>query len=227
MTFSSSLLSAFPDITYGFLGKNEATDLPLILLDQVHASEVLTVTDNTPYSSTQNPLPKADAWVTHQKNTYLGIKTADCVPVLFYDPKAVVIGAAHAGWRGSLAGIVENTVEAMKQLGASPSSIRAVIGPAIAVENYEVGGEVYDLFIQKDPLFSQFFTPLSLERTQKYLFNLKEFVRDALYKTGIPYPFIEVISANTYTEEALYSHRYAMHQGFKRAGDNISFIGIS
>lgn len=222
MAFSSSLFQSFPSIEYGFLGKNDPSDHPFMLLDQIHSAEVLRIPP-LPTSS----LPKADAWVTNHKDLYIAIKTADCVPVLFYDPKAHVIGAAHAGWRGSLQGVIGNTIRAMKDLEASPSSIYAVIGPAIAQESYEVGRDVYDLFFEKDPSFSQFFKPLPSNETPKFLFDLKGFVKNALVREGVALSSIEMLPLNTYVEkEKLYSYRRSTHQGHKRAGDNVSFIKL-
>lgn len=222
MAFSSSLFQRFPSIEYGFLGKNDPSDHPFILLEQIHSADVLTIPP-LPTSS----LPKADAWVTNQKDIYIAIKTADCVPVLFYDPKASVIGAAHAGWRGSLQGIIGNTIRAMKDLGASPSSIYAVIGPAIVQESYEVGLDVYDLFVEKDTSFSQFFKPLPGKEPPKFLLDLKGFVKKALDREGIPPSSIEILPLDTYVEEeSLYSYRRSTHQGHKRAGDNISFLRL-
>lgn len=113
----------------------------LSLLNQVHGTEVVTVTTSNTHSNTQ-PLPSADAQVTDRAGVLLGILTADCYPLLLEDPQAGVIGAAHAGWKGTLKRIAEQTVLAMQQLGARPERIRAAVGPGISAPHYAVGSEV-------------------------------------------------------------------------------------
>ena len=116
-------------------GALDLTADKLVGVHQVHSADVVTVT-------TAGPLvQKADALVTRTKGIALSVLTADCQPVLFCDDQAGVIGAAHAGWKGALAGVLEQTVHAMEQLGAVRRNIAAVIGPAISQRNYEVGGD--------------------------------------------------------------------------------------
>ena len=119
---------------------------------QYHSADVVTVTD--PLGEAK---PKADALVTNVPGQALSILTADCQPVLFSDPKAKVIGAAHAGWRGALAGVLEATIEAMVALGATRSDISATVGPTISQKAYEVGPEMLDEFIAEDPENTRFF----------------------------------------------------------------------
>lgn len=148
----------------------------LIGVHQVHSAEVVTVT---------GPLhekPRADAMVTRTPGIALSVLTADCQPVLFADTKAGVIGAAHAGWRGALDGILQATVETMIDLGATPDNIRAVIGPCISQAAYEVGPEFLDNFAAEDPSFSRFFTQGNGDRL---LFNLPAFGLHQLRSTGI------------------------------------------
>jgi polyphenol oxidase len=127
-------------------------DLPaLVGLHQVHSADVIPVT--APFALR----PKADGMVTATPGLALSILTADCQPVLFTDPVAGVIGAAHAGWKGALAGVLEATVDAMEGLGAHRDSIRAVIGPTISQRAYEVGPEFYDTFMAEDDSAARFF----------------------------------------------------------------------
>lgn len=132
----------------------------LARVHQVHSADVVTVT------GPQDPHPKADAMVTATPGVVLTILTADCQPVLFSDPEAGVIGAAHAGWRGALDGILEETVAAMEALGATRGNIAAVIGPSISQRAYEVGPEFMDRFTAEDPANSRFFAGGQADRVQ-------------------------------------------------------------
>lgn len=125
---------------------------------------------------------KADAMVTANPDVILGILTADCQPVLFADPNACVVGAAHAGWKGAKAGVLQNTVDAMVQLGAQREKITAVIGPCISQANYEVGQEFLEGFLDDDPETAQFFIN---GQNGKYLFNLPRFGLACLRDAGI------------------------------------------
>jgi YfiH family protein len=123
----------------------------LIGVHQVHSAEVLTVT--APPAAAM----RADALVTATPGLALTVLTADCQPVLLADPEAQVIGAAHAGWKGAIGGILEATVEAMAALGAAPARIRAVIGPAISQQAYEVGPDFFDAVMAADDTAARFF----------------------------------------------------------------------
>ena len=118
---------------------------------QVHSSDVVTVT------APNTDRPKADALVTDQHGVALSVLSADCQPVLFADSSVGVIGAAHAGWKGALDGVLEQTLDAMESLGANRTNIHAVIGPCISQSAYEVGEEFFEDFIAKDPAFARFF----------------------------------------------------------------------
>src|SRR4051794_4630255 len=101
--------------------------------------------------------PRADAIVTRTEGLAIGVTAADCGPVLLVDPSARVIGAAHAGWKGALTGVIESTVEAMEKLGAERTGIVAAIGPLIRQPSYEVGAEFVARFTQNDPDHARFF----------------------------------------------------------------------
>jgi polyphenol oxidase len=118
---------------------------------QVHSADVITVTGASP------DRPKADAMVTATPGVALSVLTADCAPVLFADAGAGVIGAAHAGWKGALGGVLEATIEAMEALGADRAGIAVVIGPTISQRAYEVGPEFLDAFLADDPEAARFF----------------------------------------------------------------------
>ncbi|MFL4470348.1 peptidoglycan editing factor PgeF [Tateyamaria armeniaca] len=123
----------------------------LVGVHQVHSADAVTV--NGP----QTDKPRADGLVTATPGIALSVLTADCQPVLFADPQAGVIGAAHAGWKGAQAGVLEATVDAMVDLGAERSNIHAVIGPSISQRAYEVGPEFFDTFFDEDPQNTRFF----------------------------------------------------------------------
>ena len=123
----------------------------LVGVHQIHSSTVLTVTDPAA------DRPPADALVTNLPGIALSILTADCQPVLFSDPVARVIGAAHAGWKGAIAGVLETTIAAMVALGARPADIRVAIGPSISQRNYEVGPEFYDTVMAGDAAAARYF----------------------------------------------------------------------
>lgn len=142
--------------------------MPLLTLQQIHSPDVVVVEN-----AWENGAPKADAMVTNRPNIVLGVLAADCMPWLFVDAKAGIIGAAHAGWRGALAGVLEATVSAMVDLGASASNISAAVGPALRQRNFEVGLDLVEQFLSKYPDTDQFFTPgVSDEKKQ---FNLITF----------------------------------------------------
>src|SRR6202012_3273506 len=131
------------------------TSSRFLTLYQIHSPHV--VVAETPWTAEDRP--RADAIVTRMRALAIGISTADCGPVLLADPKARVIGAAHAGWRGALTGVIEATVEAMERLGAKPGRICAAIGPMIRQSNYEVGPDLVSRFAAEDRASSRFFAP--------------------------------------------------------------------
>lgn len=151
----------------------------LTSLYQIHSATVVTATE------TWDPAqaPKADGIVTDRPGVTLGILTADCAPVLFSEPGAGVIGACHAGWKGALANISENTITAMEYLGAKRDKITAVIGPCIAQVSYEVGEEFEATFLKEDISASQFFQPGVTE--QKRQFDLPGFILNRLQQSGV------------------------------------------
>lgn len=148
----------------------------LVGVHQVHSADVVIVTE--PFDKP----PRADGLVTDRPGLALTVLTADCQPVLLADPEAGVIGAAHAGWRGALAGVLGNTVRAMETLGARPERIRAVIGPTISQRAYEVGQEFMDSFLAEDPAFDRFFVGRSGDRLH---FDLPGFGLHQLRAAGV------------------------------------------
>lgn len=154
----------------------------LATLHQVHSADVVPVT--RPWAFADRP--KADAIVTDRPGVALGILTADCAPVLFADAEAGVIGAAHAGWKGALGGVLEATVEAMERAGASRGRIVACIGPCIGPPSYEVGPEFVERFMADDPTNDAFFTPAT--RSGHGMFDLPGYAQARLERLGLRTP---------------------------------------
>ena len=189
----------------------------LLSLSQVHGTEVVTA---GPEGWVERP--RADAAVTATPGIALSVLTADCAPVLFYDPDARVIGAAHAGWRGALDGIVEATLSAMGRLGARTASVRAVIGPTISQRAYEVGPEFFDRFRAEEDGLERYFAPGQGDRLR---FDLPGFVLGRLRAAGVAQA--AWIGACTYSDpERFFSYRRSTHAGEPDYGRLISAIRL-
>ncbi|MDE0305790.1 MAG: peptidoglycan editing factor PgeF [Albidovulum sp.] len=190
----------------------------LATLFQSHSAEVAVA--NAPDSGRR---PRADAMVSKTPGVSLGVLTADCLPVLFADPVARVVGAAHAGWRGSLAGILQNTAKEMEELGARKERIRAVIGPGITQRNYEVGEEFFQLFLTENPTYARYFIQ---GPESKYLFDLPRFCMDRIRECGVEE--VEWVGVCTYgSPEEYFSYRRCRHADEKDFGCQLSLISAS
>jgi len=191
----------------------------LLTLYQIHSPDVIHV--ETPWAAAARP--KADALVTQLPGLALGATAADCSPVLFAEPQAQVIGAAHAGWKGALGGVLEATINAMEQIGADRSRIRAAIGPTISQANYEVGDEFRARFEASDPDHGRFFAPAA--RAGHAMFDLPGFVRARLAAAGIDK--IEDLGLCTYAdEESFYSYRRSVHRAEADYGRHVHAIAL-
>jgi YfiH family protein len=163
---------------------------------------------------------QADALVTNRPGHAIAILTADCQPVLFFDPKAKVIGAAHAGWRGCFDGIIEATLDQMESLGADRAMIRAAIGPCISQKNYEIGAEFYDRFVAQNKENKRFFIKTD---QGKYLFDLPGYGLVRLRDAGITQT--EHTGHCTYADETqFFSYRRCTHRNQADYGRLISAI---
>lgn len=192
----------------------------LLSLHQKHNAEAVIV--DKPWADGKGL--EADAMVTAKPGLALGVLTADCAPVLFYDGEAHVIGAAHAGWRGALAGIVEATVDAMIKLGAKPEGIHAVIGPAISQKAYEVGADYKEQFLAKEPQSEGFF--ITDEGSGEPHFDLPGYVAERLARAGVA--AIDDLALCTYCDETrLFSYRRSQHHGEDDYGRQISAIVLA
>ena len=188
----------------------------LIGVHQVHSANVITVDAPLPEK------PRADALVTATPGLALSVLTADCQPVLFGDPTAGVIGAAHAGWRGALDGILEATVDAMVELGATRENITAVIGPSISQRAYEVGPEFMDSFMAADPGFARYFAQGEGDRLH---FDLPGFGLNRLRAAGVGHA--EWTRHCTYADaKRFFSYRRTTHAKEADYGRLISAITL-
>lgn len=189
----------------------------LATVNQVHSPDVVVV--DATYDGNR---PKADALVTASPGVILGVLTADCGPVLFADAEAGVIGAAHAGWKGALGGVLENTILAMQSLGARREAITACLGPSISGANYEVGPEFVDRFLAQNADFAVFFRPSS--KPGHAMFDLQGLTVKRLTDAGIR---AESLNICTYADpDSFYSYRRTTHAGEPDYGRQISAIAI-
>lgn len=192
----------------------------LVTCHQIHGTAIVTV--ERPWRRGANP--RADGMVTAVPGIALGVLAADCAPVLFADPAARIIGAAHGGWRGTLAGVMEATVLAMAALGARPERIHAGIGPCIAQPSYEVGPEFAAAFAAADQASGGFFMPAA--RAGHFLFDLPGYIADRLARLDLA--AIERAPHDTAAEEALFfSYRRACLRGEPDYGRGLAAIALA
>jgi hypothetical protein len=187
---------------------------------QIHSPQVVVAQQPWSYRAR----PHADAIVTREPGLGIGVSTADCGPVLFADPQARVIGAAHAGWRGALSGVIEATLTAMEKLGADRSKVIAAAGPMISQPNYEVGQELVDRFLGADPANARFFVPAG--RPGHAMFDLPGYVVARLKAAGVGQ--VENLAVCTYANPAqFYSYRRSTHRAEPDYGRHINAIALS
>ena len=193
-------------------------DTSLVSCYQIHSDKVIVAS-----SDWGDDRPKADAMVTNRPGIIIGVLTADCTPVLFEDKNAGVVAAAHAGWQGALAGVIEKTVASMVACGAARGNIVAAIGPTIQQDSYEVGNDFEARFLDVDPGFSAFFEPG--RDTDHRQFNLPALVENRLKQAGV----VEIVNCaiNTYTSEDHFSYRRTTHRGEADYGRQLSGIMLA
>ncbi len=190
----------------------------LVTVHQVHSAEAIEAGDWP-----DDNRPRADALVTDHPGILLGILTADCAPILLADRDAGVIGAAHAGWRGAVAGVAASIVAAMEKLGARRDRIAATVGPCIARANYEVDHAFAERLIAAAPANHRFFTDGPSDKPH---FDLESFVVASLAAAGIAR--IEALGLDTYAQpDRFFSYRHATHRGEPDYGRQLSLIGLA
>lgn len=198
--------------------KLDLTAEALVNAYQVHGTNVFVVDGGPP----EEP-PRADALVTRTPNVALGILTADCAPVLLADPAGRVVGAAHAGWRGALGGVIEATVAEMERLGAVRSRISAAVGPCIAQASYQVGPEFPRPFLDEAAENSRFFA--GEEDSDRFRFDLEGYVVERLNALGLA--AVGGLNTDTCPEDApFFSYRRSCLQGEPDYGRCLSAIAI-
>ena len=175
-----------------------------LTLYQIHSSDVVIASEAWGAASR----PRADAIVTRTSGIAIGASAADCGPILFADPQARVIGAAHAGWKGALTGVLGKTIDAMETLGGRRGNTVAAIGPLIRQQNYEVGAEFVDRFTQADADHARFFVPS--ERDGHAMFDLAGFIRMRLERAGVLR--IDDTRIDTYSDDRFFSYRRSVHR---------------
>ncbi len=182
---------------------------------QVHSPDAVIV--NAPFEGER---PKADGIVTATPGLAIAVVTADCGPILFSDSKAGVIGAAHAGWKGAIGGVLENTIAAMETLGANRANIKAVLGPSISQANYEVGPEFVATFLSHDIRNGQWFAPS--KNVGHSMFDLWGYTLSRLDAAGID---AFCVNRCTYADDAsFYSYRRTTHRQEPDYGRQMSAI---
>ncbi|MFN3959405.1 MAG: peptidoglycan editing factor PgeF [Parvularculaceae bacterium] len=190
----------------------------LLTLYQIHSPDAVIVTE--PWDGAG---PRADAMATRLKGVALGVLAADCMPFLFIDPEAEVIGAAHAGWRGALAGVLGATIAAMTSLGARPHRIRAALGPCLRQPNFEVGLDLVDAFTAKYPYAEACFAPGATP--EKRQFDLAGFGRSELSRAGVE--SLDDLGVCTLGEKSAYfSYRASRRADEPDYGRNLSAIAL-
>jgi YfiH family protein len=190
----------------------------LVTVRQVHSSIAVMASPGPDAAR-----PEADALVTDRPDLLIGILTADCVPVLLADPQAGVVGAAHAGWKGAIGGVIAATVAAMEGLGASAGRIAAAIGPCIGRASYEVDDAFFARFTADDPENERFF--LAGRRAGHHQFDIEAYAASRLAAAGVGR--VEALGLDTYADEVrFYSFRRATHRGEPGYGRQIALIGL-
>ena len=186
-------------------------------LYQTHSNHVVLANKNDHQRST------ADGIITKESGITCVILTADCLPILFADAKTGIIAASHAGWRGAVSGIAQNTVEGMIHEGAKREQIKAVIGPAIQQGSYQVGADLFEEVIENHPNASQYFIEDPDHPQSRWYFDLPSFAQGLLTGIGIQ---TYVINADTYSDDRFFSHRRTCHKNLDGCGRLMSLIRL-
>jgi len=188
----------------------------LIIANQYHSNKIIIIKNKF------NKTYKADGFIAKNNNIFLGILTADCAPVFFYDPVLKIIGAAHIGWKGCLKNICNSVIKSMKKIGSKNTNIEAIIGPCINVKNYEVDEVLYRKFTKSNKQYKKFFIK---EPNHKYLFNLTSGIEYQL--TRLKIQRIILCNEDTYSNSRKYfSHRRSKSNGENNTGRMINIIGF-
>jgi YfiH family protein len=195
----------------------ELNNKNLFTMNQTHSNRVVVINDTNKHVQRVH----SDALVTRQKNIAISVLTADCVPVLIYDEVNQIIGSIHAGWKGAVSGIIENTLSEIFKISKN-NKINVAIGPCIGVNNYEVGKEFYAKFIKESKKNGRFFLSNGKD---KLLFNLRNYINSKFEELDVKY--IENIDIDTFSDNInFFSFRRSKHLGEKDYGRCISVISL-
>jgi polyphenol oxidase len=191
----------------------------LLVPFQIHSADARPV--SAPFANGERP--RCDGLVTATRGLGLGVTGADCGIVLFADPERQIIGAAHAGWKGALTGVLEATIAAMEAIGAQRQTIAAALGPMIGLESYEVGPEFFARFLEAAPDNSQFFRPSA--RPAHFMFDLPRFIEVRLRAAGIAH--VGDCGIDTYSDETrCFSYRRSVHRSEPDYGRLVAAIAL-
>jgi YfiH family protein len=200
------------------LKKIELNTRSLFTMNQTHSNKVIVINNANKHVQRFD----CDALVTNQKNITISVLTADCIPILIYDEINQIIGCVHAGWKGAISGIIENTINEITKVNKI-RKINVVIGPCISVKNYEVGEEFYVKFITESEKNKKFFLPI---KKNKFLFNLRKFVNSKFEQLDVNH--IENINFDTFSEKKnFFSFRRSHQASEKDYGRCISLISLN
>ena len=209
----------------GLIAENRARAIDAVLpgamlatVHQIHSSTVV----RAERAWAHEERPQADAMVTDRPGLLLGVLTADCAPVLFADPDAGVVAAAHSGWRGAFSGVNEATIDSMEQLGARRDHIAAVVGPCVLQPSYEVDDGFRETFLEQDGANARFFVR---GPSGKPHFDLPGYILERLKAAGIR--SAQALALDTYSDsDRFYSYRRSTHRNEPSYGRQISMIGL-
>lgn len=209
---------------------------PLVTLYQTHSPDVVVVNSanrsDWPDFAHQDR-PRGDAVITQTPGLVIGVLTADCLPLLLYAPDIAAVAAVHAGWRGTVAGVVPATLQRLQALGADLSRLRAAAGPHLQATSFQAGQDLRDQFLAANPAYEAHFQPWSSpnqpvalpSEANKWRFNLSAVVRDQLAAAGVP--AVEVLPHDTYGDEAdWFSFRRATHRAESDYGRQVAAIAL-
>jgi len=218
-------------------GGDTAADAPLVTLYQTHSPDVVVVNSANPSDwpdYAHQDRPRGDALITQTPGLLIGILTADCLPLLLYAPDIAAVAAVHAGWRGTLAGVVPATLQRLQALGADLSQLRAAAGPHLQATSFQAGQDLRDQFLAANPAYEAHFQPWSSpnqpvavpSEADKWRFNLSAVVRDQLAAAGVP--AVEVLPHDTYGDKTdWFSFRRATHRAESDYGRQVAAIALS
>ena len=219
----SKKLSRFEEIEHAFFNRTgrkiKSTSKKIVLLNQIHSNKFCYIDKK---SKINNNKFEGDALITNKSNTPIGVLTADCAPILIFDPKNKMIAAVHAGWKGAYKGIIKKVVKFMLKKGCSTDNITAVIGPCISLKSYEIKHDLINKFVKKDFKTKIFFKKIG----NKNYFSLNRYI--AYQLKGLDINKIEVINRDTFDiKNNFFSARRSKLQNENDYGRNISVIMIN